>query len=107
MRVPIMLALAGLSMTAQATEPQTMTLSCKGTMTGYGTTDPLPLSSILSLDFMTGTVETSGAPFRNGGKITQVTELTVSLSDNEMKIRCYNRQLGPDYRGFRGERSNL
>jgi hypothetical protein len=80
----LLLMLAGLSMPAQAAEPQTMTLSCKGTMTGYGTADPQPLSTTLFLNFTAGTVESSGlSPFLNGGKITQVTEFTVYLKDSQ------------------------
>lgn len=76
---------AGLSITAQAAEPQTMMLSCKGTTTNYQTPgQPEPASTILFLNFKTGTFEGSELPFFNGGKIGQVSELAIQLVYNEI-----------------------
>ena len=80
----ILLSVSGVGMPAHAAEPKTLTLSCAGTMTGYGTVDPHPLSFILSLNFSAATFESSGAPFRNGGRISELTDLTVHLTDSEI-----------------------
>ena len=80
----LLLTLAGLSMPAQAAEPQT--LSCEGTKTGYGGAEPQKLSTTLFLNFTAEKVESSGlSPFLNGGKIVQVTETTVYLDSQIFK----------------------
>jgi hypothetical protein len=78
----LLLTLAGLSMPAQAAEPQT--LSCEGTTTGYGGAEPQKLSTTLFLNFTAEKVESSGV-FPNGGKIVQVTETTVYLDSQIFK----------------------
>jgi len=55
-----LLVVAG--MTAQAAEPETLTLACKGTTTaGYEGAKPEPISMGIIVNFSTGTVQGFGS----------------------------------------------
>lgn len=84
----LMLTAVLLNASAQAAEPTgTLTLACQGTMTKSGSAVPQPfsVSIILHLDFTAGTVRSSGLGlFLRGGKITQVTDLTIHLEYSQI-----------------------
>jgi hypothetical protein len=72
---------AGLSMTAQAAEPETLTLACQGTRTI--TTKPEPISMGIIVNFTKNTVHGFGSPGLMDVKITGVNEVTVTFGGSQ------------------------
>jgi len=72
------------SMTAQAAEPETLTLACKGTTTldlGYEGAKPEPISMGIVINFSAGTVQGFGNPgaLDYPVKITGANEVTIAF----------------------------
>jgi hypothetical protein len=77
-----LLVVAGLSMTAKAAEPTTLTLTCEGTrvpsqLTGEPDPKPEPVSLGISLNLKARTV--NGPYFGSRIMISEVTETTITL----------------------------
>ena len=68
---------AGLSMTAQAAEPETLTLACQGTRTI--TTKPEPISMGIIVNFTKNTVQGFGSPGLMDVKIAGMNDVTVTF----------------------------
>jgi hypothetical protein len=68
---------AGLSMTAQAAEPETLTLACQGTRTI--TTKPEPISMGIIVNFTKNTVQGFGSPSLMDVKIASMNDVTVTF----------------------------
>jgi hypothetical protein len=76
----------GLSMTAQAVEPATLTLACKGTVT-TGNGKPEPISMGVIVNFTNGAVQGFGFP----AKIIDVNEVTITFNDVEPAAEGFTR----------------
>ena len=86
------------SMTAQAAEPETLTLACKGTTTldlGYEGAKPEPISMGIVINFSAGTVQGFGNPgaLDYPVKITGANKVTVAfLGSLETRYSNYRTQ---------------
>ena len=76
---------AYLSMTAQAAEPATLTLACKGTVTTSA--KPEPISMGIIVNFTNGSVQGFGFPAR----IIDVNEVTITFHDVEPAAEGFTR----------------
>jgi hypothetical protein len=82
---------SGLSMTAQAAEPATLTLACKGTVT-TGNGKPEPISMGVIVNFTNGAVQGFGFP----AKIIDVNEVTITFNDVEPAAEGFTRSVTID-----------
>ena len=72
---------AGLSMTAQAAEPETLTLACQGTRTI--TSKPEPISMGIIVNFTKNTVQGFGSPSLMDVKIAGMNDVTVTFGGTQ------------------------
>jgi hypothetical protein len=76
---------AGLPMTAQAAEPATVTLTCRGTTTEITQTNakPEPISMDITIDFAARAVEAFGSDVIFRIAITDVTDTTITFGASD------------------------